>query len=431
MTVGNTTIDATVTPPTLVAEASILIDGDTGQILYEMNAHRTLPPASITKLMTALLTIEALEPDETITFSRNAVMSIERGSSHIGMREGETITVNDALHGLLLMSANEVANGLAEAVSGSVEDFATDMNEKTAALGGLNTNFLNPHGLYDVSHYTTAYDMALITKELLRYDYFLEVMANYTYQIPATNLVDETRYLSQSHKILNPNKGTKHYREDAIAGKSGFTTKSGYTLVTVAEQEGRRLIAVTLNTDANNLYTDTHKLLDYGFDSFHTAHIESDAFTIEKPFSGNQGGSALLTLAEPVSVHLPEGTIKETIIYQADLPDTVVPSIDIGDTVGHVTLKQNDRDLVTLKLMVASITEPAQDLIEVNATEEIGDVALPEAESKPPSNRLRIPLLILLALSIIGGCLFLFSKHRSSAKSYSDYKRMRDQERGQ
>ena len=178
--------------PTLdiYAAGAILMDADTGQILYAQDHYGRYYPASITKLMTALLTLESLKPTDTITFSRNAVLSIEYGSSHIGIKEGEILTVDQALHAILLMSANEAANGLAEEISGSIEAFADAMNRKAVLLGAQDSNFINPNGLHDEKQYTTAYDMALITKALLTYDYFLDVMKDTTYEIPSTNLTD-------------------------------------------------------------------------------------------------------------------------------------------------------------------------------------------------------------------------------------------------
>lgn len=422
-----TEISSIEAPPSLTAEGAILIDGNTGQILYEKNAHRSLPPASVTKLMTALLTIENLSPDDTITFTRNAVMSIESGSSHIGMREGETITVNDALHGLLLMSANEVANGLAEAISGSIDDFAVDMTERAAGLGALNTTFTNPHGLYDDEHRTTAYDMGKITLALLKEPYFLQVMSDYTYVIPETNKADETRYLSQSHKMLNPNKGSKNFREDVIAGKPGYTIKSGHTLVTVAKRDKQTLIAVTLNTDANHLYTDTHALLDYGFDHFTVNSFDKNVFTATLPLTDGDTtlGMATLALAQPFNLQLSTDMMKDQVTYTPDLPEVLTYESSVGDPVGKVAIHLGAALLTTEKVVVSDI-ELNQVGIEALSSE-LPLKIMPDAsviEDQQPERSYLMPILIiLLILGLIAGAYFYT---KANTLSYSDYKRMRD-----
>ncbi|MEE1341861.1 MAG: serine hydrolase, partial [Lachnospiraceae bacterium] len=151
--------------PSVYADSAILMDANTGAVLYSKRIHKKQYPASITKIMTTLLALENLSPTDTVTFSRNAVYSIEPGSSSIGIDEGEELTVEQCLYGIMLASANEVSNAIAEQVAGDNASFANMMNEKSTELGCVNTHFTNPHGLHDKEHYTTAYDMALIAKE--------------------------------------------------------------------------------------------------------------------------------------------------------------------------------------------------------------------------------------------------------------------------
>ncbi len=172
----STPVSAESSKPFPTAEAAILMDASTGQVLYSKNSDKRMYPASITKLLTALVAIELLNPADILTFSEDAINSVDYNSSRIGMKPGESISVNDALHGLLLMSANEVANGIAEKAGGSIEGFVELMNERAKSLDAESSSFMNPHGLTDDNHYTTAYDMALITKEVIMLDYFLEIM---------------------------------------------------------------------------------------------------------------------------------------------------------------------------------------------------------------------------------------------------------------
>ena len=334
--------NARVQPPSLVAEGAILIDGDTGQILYEKNAHKTFYPASITKLMTALVASKSLDPSDTITFSRNAVLSIEFGSSHIGMREGETISVEAAMHGLLMSSANDVANGIAEKTSGSIEAFAETMTAEAKALGAKNTHFVNPHGLQNEDQYTTPYDMALIMKAILSNQFLIDVMGKTLYEIQPTNKVDEVRYLAQGHKMINERKDVNIYREDVIAGKTGYTTSSGHTLVTVSRKDGRTLIAVTLKTNAAHLYSDTNKLFDYGYDAFEAIELQPSDYTQNLPVMKDGAvigiGKAGLSILKPVHVLLKAGQSKENITFDATLPEALTEEVSMHQEVGRLVL---------------------------------------------------------------------------------------------
>lgn len=381
--------------PSIFAEAGILIDGTTGQILYEKNPHEQMYPASITKLMTALIAIETLHPEDTLTFSDSALSSISSDTSRIGMREDEIITVNDALHGLLLMSANDVANGLAEKAGGSMESFVYKMNQRALELGALNTNFSNPHGLYDPNHYTSVYDMALITKEIIKNDYFLTIMKDSLYQIPPTNKVNETRYLSQQHKMLNTKKDLRIYREDVIAGKVGFTTESAHTLVTVARRDGLTLIAVIMKTDADHLYSDTNQMLDYGFEQFTPIVVDQSDYihSVTIKDSVTEKGSATLTLASSVTVLLPKGQNKASITFTGNLPESLTTDIAVGQNKGTLTLSYNDLTIGTYDLVISEISaSDGQD-------KKIGDTT--KDISGKTSKGSKSPLLMIIVIIVI------------------------------
>lgn len=253
--------------PEIFAEAAVVIDADTGAILFEKNKARKEYPASITKVMTTVLALEKFNAEDTIVYSESAIHDIKSGSSSIGIRVGEELTFDQALHGMLLMSANEVTNGIAENHSGTTTAFVEAMNTKVETMGLTGTHFSNPHGLHDANHYTTAYDMALISKELLDNSYFMEVMGHTMYQIPVTNKCDEIRYLAQQHKMLNNKNDMTIYREDVIAGKVGFTSESGYSLMTVADNGEKRVIVVVFNSDWEHIYDDTAALIDYSYEA--------------------------------------------------------------------------------------------------------------------------------------------------------------------
>lgn len=259
----NTTIGAasTISQPEIQSEGAVVMDAATGSILYEKNGSTKYYPASITKLMTALLVIERCNLDDTVTFSAKATTNLEAGAVSLNITEGDKLTVRQCLYALLLKSANEVANGLAEHVAGSNEAFAKLMNEKAASLGCTNTNFVNPHGLNNSNHYTTARDMALIARAAFQNDTLRTIDTTLSYQFPATKK-GKAKTLTMGHKMMYST--DSRYYPGIIGGKTGYTSLAGNTLVTGVEQNGVRLIAVVLKSK-NSHYTDTKALLDYGF----------------------------------------------------------------------------------------------------------------------------------------------------------------------
>lgn len=256
-------------PPAVEAESAILMDADTGVILYEKNIHTRQYPASITKIMTALLAQENCDMDEVINFSRTAVYTVERGSSNIGIDENETLTMEDALYALLLASANEVANGIAEHISGSVDAFAELMNDRAKELGCEDTHFINPHGLPNDNHYTSAYDMALIARAFFSYENLSTISGTAFYHINATATQPDEIDLGNHNKMLpGTNRGSGYYYEGLVGGKTGYTDMARQTLVTCAERDGVRLICVVMKDESPSQYKDSAALYDYGFANY-------------------------------------------------------------------------------------------------------------------------------------------------------------------
>lgn len=256
--------------PQVAAESAIIMEASTGAILYEKNIHDEHYPASITKIMTTLLAIENSSLDEVVTFSREAIFGIERDSSHIGIDVDEQLSMENCLYGIMLASANEVSYAVAEHVGGDLDSFIDMMNKKAKELGCENTHFSNANGLPDETHYTTAYDMALISRAALELDTFRTVVATPRYTIPATNIQPETRYIENHHKML---RNTKYHYDGCEGGKTGYTTVALNTLVTFAKRGDMELICVTMKTQGTQVYTDTALLLDYGFNNFHMENV--------------------------------------------------------------------------------------------------------------------------------------------------------------
>ena len=251
----------TLKQPEIQAQGAVLMDAATGNLLYSKEAETKFYPASITKLMTALLVAEKCSLDDTVTFTKTAVTNLESGAVTLGLVEGDKLTVRQSLYGLLLKSANEVANGLAEHTAGSISKFADMMNARAKELGCTNTNFVNPNGLNNSNHYTTPHDMALIARAAFQNGTVSKIASTLSYQIPATQKA-AARTISLGHKMLYPNDA--RYYQGVIGGKTGYTSLAGNTLVTCAERDGVRLIAVIMKSKSTQ-YTDTSALLDYGF----------------------------------------------------------------------------------------------------------------------------------------------------------------------
>ena len=259
--------------PTISAGSAILIDADTGAILYEKDCHSRAYPASTTKIMTSLLAIENSSLDDVITFSKAAANSYKWDEANTGTREGEQFTMEQALYATLLKSANEVAYGIGEYIAGSIPAFSDMMNERAGELGALNTHFNNPNGLSDTNHYTTAYDLAMIGRACFNNSTFMTISSSVNYSIPPTNKTAETRYFRQRHGMANSNGYQYEYFK---GGKTGFTDESGYTLITFAQKDDMRLICVVFReSDDASRYVDSKALFDYGFNNFKKAPISS------------------------------------------------------------------------------------------------------------------------------------------------------------
>lgn len=309
--------------PKVMAETAIVMDMDTGEVLYAKGIDEKRAPASTTKIMTAMLAIEKVPFETQITFT-DEVNNIEAGSTHIGIKPGETLTMKDCAYAILLASANEVSSGVAEYIGTTVPTFVDMMNQRAKELGCTNTHFVNANGLYDENHYTTARDLAIIAKAAFQNETFREVIKTPYYIVPKTNITDEERWLNNHHKMVL--QGSEHY-EGCLGGKTGYTEKAGNTLVTYAERDGRKLVCVLL-ADINIVaqYTDTKALLDYGFDSFQL--LDTAAVSLSPSKSDDLGKlldekGLLGTALETSSISIPK-EIVEKLTYKTTLENTML-----------------------------------------------------------------------------------------------------------
>ena len=259
------------------SETAVLIDATSGAVLYEKNATMQMFPASTTKVMTALLAIEHGNLSDVITTSEDAVNNIDRTSSHIYLDYGEEFTLEEGLYALLLQSSNDVAYAIAEHIGGTYDNFIVMMNDKAKEIGAMNTNFVNPHGLPDENHYTTAYDLALILKEAISFDEYVNISSNIRYEMAPTNKQEDIRYFANSNEHM---KSGKFKYDNAVLGKTGYTKVAGYTFVEYAKNDDLKLIVVTMGSqDSDIRFEESKEILNYGFDNYKEVLIEASKTT--------------------------------------------------------------------------------------------------------------------------------------------------------
>ena len=302
--------------PSLVSDTAILMDARTGQILYEKQMDKVKYPASITKIITVALSFKHGNPDDPITVSKEDYIS-DMSATHIALIDGENVTLRDMQYAALLMSANDACNVIARHIAGSQEAFIEMMNQFAEDAGATSTHFSNAHGLPENDHYTTAHDMALMTREAIKNPDFLKVMGTVTYQMPANNKKPVRPFANQDAMLKSYD---PRYYKDVIGGKLGWTEESRHTKVTVAKRENRTLIAVVMDSASpKTKYEDTKKLLDYGFDEFRDYTVSPQNIKskeIDVTDGPNVIGSLNMFLSMPAKFSLHRDINTKDIIYK-------------------------------------------------------------------------------------------------------------------
>lgn len=250
------------------AQSALLMDLSTGKILYEKNINEKMYPASTTKVMTAILVLEKCNLNDTVVISKNAVSSVSFGYVTANLKVDEELTVEQLLHVLMVGSSNDAAIALAEHVSGSVENFTILMNEKAKEIGCQSTNFVNPNGIHDNNHYSTAYDLALISKYAMQNPTFQEIVFTSFYKLTDTNKYNRSdRWFSTTNDLINKN--SEYYYKYATGIKTGFTTPAGNCLIASASKDNLNLLSVVLNSSkSSQRFLDCITLFDYGFNTY-------------------------------------------------------------------------------------------------------------------------------------------------------------------
>ncbi len=344
----------------IAAKSAILIDPANGDILYEKNINDKVYPASITKLMTGLLVVENADLADTVTASESAFSDLSDAGSSVGIKPGETMSVENLLICLMVASANEAANILAEHVSGSIEEFVKLMQKRAEELGCKNTHFANTHGLHDDEHYTSAYDVALIAREAQKHPRLVEIYQMEKATIPATNKSDERLFFS-TNSLISPYKERTYLYKYATGIKTGHTTPAGLCLVSSAEKGDLSFISVVLGaeTDAKtqkkNHFVETTRLFKWGFDNFKrksVLDISAPVAEVKLELAWTRDHMVVKPTAE-LNCIVPNDFDSEKIVLKTELPDSLDAPIEQGQVVGKLHVFYDERELGAVDLAAA------------------------------------------------------------------------------
>jgi D-alanyl-D-alanine carboxypeptidase (penicillin-binding protein 5/6) len=343
--------------PALSAHAALLIDADTGDVLFEKNADTLMYPASTTKILSTIIFLEDLSLDEKVTIAPEAVAV---DGSHIALEPGEVLTVEDLLYAMMVQSANDAAEALAIHHSGSVEAFAEVMNERAQEMGATSSRFKNPHGLTEENHVTTARDLAIIARYAYRNETFRKLASTPSYTIDATPQKGEPRYLHTKNKLLRDVGATMVYKGERVPVynpeidgiKTGYTVAAQNCYVGTMEKDGIRLISVTLKSSSDGYYPDIVGLLDYGFETFkRVVLIESDELVETITLDDLESTTVDLYPAETVAKLLPREASLGAVERDILINDPLSLPINAGESLGTMTFRSGDVSITTVPLV--------------------------------------------------------------------------------
>lgn len=370
---------AVVPDPDVQAKAALLVDQDTGTVLYAKNEHQELYPASLTKIMTCLLVLEAVDSgklsmEQEITAPEEAFSGLDADGSTAGIKAGEVLTVKELLYCMMVVSANEACNILAVTAAGSMQDFVDAMNQRADSLGCADTHFANAIGLQDTRHYTSAWDLYLITKEALTHDDFMTICDTSDIVIPATNLSKE-RHLYTTNYLLSSFRALGYIDKDAHGIKTGSTSDAGHCLVSTASKGSLRFISVVLGAEKVTLptgksqvqsFSETSRLFDWGFDNFsyQTALTTEDMLASMPVTLSRQASSVALHPAEDVEILMPSAIKPEKLTRTIRFTQkTVEAPVTQGDRLAEVDLSYNGTVYATVPLVALDSVAASKTLV--------------------------------------------------------------------
>ncbi len=416
-------------PDQLYAKAAILIEAKSGEVIFEKNADKKMYPASTTKILTTLLGLMMGDMSQTVTMTETA-MVYEDNVSEIDLDVGETINFKDLLFATMVRSGNEGANLIAETIAGDTYSFAQLMNQAARMYGCTNTNFVNPHGLHDEEHYTTARDMAKIAQAAMQNDTFRQIASTYAYQLPRSNLRRSRLLTGTSVNWLNPNQettenSTSTYYPYATGIKTGYHARAGYCYVGSAERDGVELISVVFYTSYYGRWSDSRKLMEYGFSqivsvtpeemyNLNPITVDTSGFSLEDEQIGRlQLNAQIRPDQRTVSI---VGTRAEIESMSRDLRKTVqieytrdfAAPIEQGEVIGSMTYFPEDGGSPVLYDLVASRSVQRRENAPLTL-EEIERQVREDPNPLPPLS-VELVLILLLPVAIFLGVYFLVGR---------------------
>ena len=417
------------------ARAALLVEKETGEILYEKNAHEKNYPASITKLTVALLVFEAIDAgqlslDQPITAHESAFEGLSIYGSTAGIKAGEVLTVEQLLQCMLIVSANEACNILGETLYGSVDAFVARMNERAAELGCEHTHFANATGLHNSQHYTTAWDLYLITREALKHDKFMEICNSKSYTVPATNMTDKPRELHSTNFLISNWRARGYVYRDAQGIKTGSTPEAGYCLISSALRGSRHMISVVLDAERVTLedgvtiqtrsFSETSRMFDWGFDHFVRRDVLSSADPVQEvPVAlSSETNYVVAHAAEDISCLLPDNVEPEMLERTVTLTnETVDAPVAAGDVLGTLTLSYNDTVYAETQLLALNDVSASWFL---TARRDVSDFF-----AKPLVKILSVVVLLLIVALVVYVTMFSRRRrygHRRRSRAGSGYR---------
>lgn len=399
----------------IASDTGILMDADTGTVLFDKGGDQQRYPASITKIMTLLVAVENSSMDEQVTFTETGVRNVAADSSNINSKVGEVMTMQDCLHALMIISANDAAAQIAEHVGGKEQNFIDMMNQRAAEIGCTNTHFTNSSGLPDENHYSSAKDMALIFREGLKNKDFRSVIGDADYTIQPTNMTSDKRVMHTHHPMFAPESDI--YYPGCVGGKTGFTNLAAHTLVTAVEQNGTTYIAVVMHgVELSTCCLDSKALFDYGFGNFTKTAVDGGSVILPKGMDVN----ALTTKSESSN-----GKI-ETVYYAGDhqvgtstvdetaATATPTPEIAASGTAGDTLDQSGESD--NNDISGTSSSEVSQNSKSTQDTQSTTTGKVSETKGVPALRKILLMIMAAMVLILIALLAALGRKERKHRK---------------
>lgn len=352
-------------PDTSHAEAALLMDMDSGRLIYGKNINERLYPASTTKMMTAIIALESGHMNETAAATYEALQSITLDDSHMGILVGEELTITDLLNGMMIASANDAANVIACHLGGSIDGFVELMNAKAQEIGLSNTHFVNPCGVHDDNHYTTANDLAILAQYCMANEQFREMVKKPSYHIAPTNKYKYDRNLNTTNLFLSTARSSYYLYKPCTGIKTGTTDAAGHCLVASAGYEGQNLLSIVLKCDDLDVkenaysYKITKSLFDFGFNNYQSGTIVTAGTIVERRNVRKVKDTAvILTVESDINALVPRGVnIEEEAEKIINLPDVINAPVHKGDVLGTVTYNYKGVAIGSSNLIAANDVE--------------------------------------------------------------------------